>query len=177
MRFLVILTPWLVPMTSIYITKRIYEKCHAIQEAYQYFFSKIRTPRLENLYIFNIKTLTLSLTSEESVHQSETLPLQFVNERNFWRQFYEKVSRRHKVSNIWAWHIFSAKFRIFYHNVGCIGGKLYCAQSRSKTLPFKTKNFSFLEATLFFRILEGLDCGISPNCSHQRATTRFSLEF
>ena len=113
------------------------------------FFSKIRTPRLENLYIFNIKTLTLSLTSEESVHQSEAFPLQFVNERNFWRQFYEKVSRRHKVSNTMGVAHFSAKFRTFYQNVGCIGGKLYCAQSRSKTLSFKTKNFSFLEEVSF----------------------------
>ena len=67
------------------------------------------------------------------------------------------MSRRHKVSNTMGVAHFSAKFRIFYQNVGCIGGKLYCAQSRSKTLSFKT--------------LEGLDYGISPNRAHQRATT------
>ena len=66
------------------------KKCHAIQVADQDIFSKIRTPRLENLYIFNIKTSTLSLTSEENVHQCEASTLQILNERNFWRQFYKK---------------------------------------------------------------------------------------
>ena len=90
----------------VFITKRIYEKFCVTLAQQHIKASKIWTPRLENQFIFTTKTLTPSLTSEENVHQCEASLLQILNEKNFWRQFYEKVSRRHKVSNKWEWHIF-----------------------------------------------------------------------
>ena len=69
--------------------------------------------------------------------------------QKFWRQFYEKVSQRHKVSNDGR-GTFCSKISNISSNVGCICGKLlsYSAHSGIDPLSFKTKNFSFLEASL-----------------------------
>ena len=80
------------------------------------------------------------------MHLSEASPLQFQNDKSSDVNFMKKCHNIKK-SQIWAWHILQQDFD--YQILDVFAANSYSAHSGIDPLSFKTKNFSFLEASLF----------------------------
>ena len=71
----------------------------------------------------------------------------------------------------WAWHIFQQNFEYSIQMLDVLMANSIVLNRAAKLFPLKLRIF-VPRRTLLFRILEGLDHGISPNRAHQRATTQ-----